>query len=66
MNSSAMTIPIKKRIDTELYIDERGALYIQKVVSKNKGLSEEGKIIGTTTNKGGGNKKLQRQAVGQD
>jgi len=41
-----MTFPITKRINTDLLIDEREALCIQKGSLKNKGLSEEGKIIG--------------------
>jgi len=31
-----MTFPIKKRINTEFFIDKRAALYIQKGYRKNK------------------------------
>jgi len=37
---------IKKRINRELFIDERGALYLQRGASKNKRYIEGGKIMG--------------------
>jgi len=42
-----MTLPIQKRINTELFIDERSELYIQK----SKGQSENDKNVGAKTNK---------------
>jgi len=40
-----MTFPMKKRINIELFINERAALYIYKSASKNKGQREEDKIM---------------------
>jgi len=38
-----MTFPI----NTELFVDKRAALYMQKDAKKNKGKRKEGKIVGT-------------------
>jgi len=40
MQNPVMTFPIKKRINTELFIERRPALYILNSDPKNKGLSE--------------------------
>jgi len=39
-------LPIKKRINTELLIDKRAALYTQKGAGKNNSKREKGKILG--------------------
>jgi len=39
-------IPIKRRINTELFIDKTAALYIQKGARKNMELRKEAKIVG--------------------
>jgi len=41
-----MTFPNQKRIKTELVIEQRAALYIQKGSWKSKDESEQGKIVG--------------------
>jgi len=42
-----MTLPIKKRINTELFIDKRAALYKLNGERKNKGYSEGAKCCRT-------------------
>jgi len=42
-----MTFPIQKKINTELFIDERAELYAQREL---KGLNEDGKNVGVKTN----------------
>jgi len=40
------TLLMNKRINAELFIYERAALYIQKGANKNKDRREKGKIMG--------------------
>jgi len=46
-----MIFPYMKSINTELFIDKKAALYMQKGAGKHLGFGEEGKIVGAKQQK---------------
>jgi len=51
-----MTLPIKKRISTELFIERRAEPNVQKWESELSGKIEEGKMLALRPTRGGNDK----------